>query len=111
MASRKSQRMMCFPPRFDQIQVGATHWLENKLTARMGQRKQQHIIGAMGIQVIQHDVNTLDGGGNPFFDGLQQVEKVGDGAPPRGQGQSFTSVRLQRAKNIATRCLKRCWAA
>lgn len=50
MASRESQGVMGFPPRFDEVQVGATHWLENELEARVGQAKQQHIIGAMGIQ-------------------------------------------------------------
>ncbi len=36
----------------------------------------------MGIQVVQYDVNPLDGGVNPLLDGLQQVEKDSDGAPP-----------------------------
>ena len=82
MASRESQGVMGFPPRFDEVQVGATHWLENELEARVGQTEQQHIIGAMGIQVVQYDVNPLDGGVNPLLDGLQQVEKDSDGAPP-----------------------------
>jgi hypothetical protein len=60
MASRESERVMGFPPRFDEVQVGATHWLEDELEAWVSQTKQQHIIGARGIQIIQHELsNTM----------------------------------------------------
>jgi len=71
-SSGKGQRVMDLPPRLDEVldevEVRRFDGLEDKLPAWVGQRKQQHVVGAVGTQVVQDDVDPLDGRVNPRFD-------------------------------------------
>jgi len=62
------------PPRLNQVQVGGVRGLEDELPARMGQREEQHVGGALGAQVVAHRLDALDAWIKPARD---VVEKIG----------------------------------
>src|SRR5689334_20649574 len=46
----EGQGAQCLPPRLHQVEVGRVDRLEHELPARMGQRKQKHVGGAVGVE-------------------------------------------------------------
>ena len=48
------------PPGLDQVELGGIGRLEDELPARMGQREQQDVGGAMHVQVVDDGVHPLD---------------------------------------------------
>lgn len=47
------------PPGFDQVQVGGVGRLEDELPAAVGQGEEQHIRGAVDVEVIAERVDAL----------------------------------------------------
>ena len=54
------QRAQNLPPGLDQIEVRGVLGLKDELPARMGQGEQQHIGGAMHVQVVDDRMDPLD---------------------------------------------------
>ena len=48
------------PPGLDQVEIGRVGRLEDELPTRMGQREQEHIGGAVDVQVVDDGVDALD---------------------------------------------------
>src|SRR6187200_239406 len=67
----------------------------------MQQAEQQHVGRAVGIQVALYGVDPLDPRIDPSLDRTQEIDPVDRGATLIGQGESFATRRLQRAKDIA----------
>ena len=62
-----------FPPRFDQIQGGGVGRLEDERPARMRQREQQDIGGAVGAQMVHDGEDARGIARQPGVDSLQKV--------------------------------------
>ena len=50
-AALERQRAQDFPPRLDQVQVGRIFGLEHELPARVGEREQEDIGGAVDVEM------------------------------------------------------------
>src|SRR5829696_4793460 len=101
-AAREGQRAQYLPPRLDQIEVGGVPRLEDELPARVDQRPEQHVRGAVGCQVVQDDVDAVDARVEPALDPLQEGDDVGGGAPGVGRGQRRARHGHEGAEDVAT---------
>ena len=64
----ESQGAQDLPPRFDQVQVSRVLGLEHELPARVGQSEEQHVGGAVDVEVVHHGVDPRDIGFDPTLD-------------------------------------------
>src|SRR5215469_10723321 len=76
-AAFESERAYDLPPGLDQVQIGRVFGLEDKLPARMGQRKEQDIQSPMRTQVVQDGIDSLHPRIDPALHLLQEGDKVG----------------------------------
>src|SRR3954467_12695515 len=100
-ASLQGQGAQHLPPRLDQVQVGGVLGLEHELPARMQQAEQQHVGGAVDVEVVEHGVDPLDRGIDPGLDLAQEVDPVDGGAALVGQGEGGTGRGLEGAEHVA----------
>src|SRR4051794_909710 len=100
-ASLQGQGAQHLPPRLDQVQVGGVLGLEDELPARMQQAEQQHVGGAVDVEVVEHRVDPLDRGIDPGLDLAQEVDPVDGGAALVGQGEGGTGRGLEGAEHVA----------
>jgi hypothetical protein len=92
-AALQRQRAQDLSPRLDQVQVGRVLGLEHELPARMGEREQEHIGGAVDVEVVHHGVDPLDPGIDPALDRAEEIDPVRDGAAPVGGGECIPRGR------------------
>src|SRR5260370_6887860 len=59
-SSLEGQRAQDFPPGFNQVEIGRVFGLEDEFPTRMGQAEQQDISSAMGAQIINDAINSLN---------------------------------------------------
>ena len=97
----ESQGAQDLPPRFDQVQVSRIFGLEDELPARMGQSKEQHIGGAVEIEVVPHGVDPLDPSLDPALDRAEEIDPVCGGAAGVGGGEGVPRGRSEGAEDIA----------
>ena len=79
-----------FPPRLDQVQIGRVFGLEDKLPTWVGQRKQEHVGGAVAIEIVHHCVDPRDPGVDPALDRAEKIDPVRDGATRVGFGEGVS---------------------
>ena len=75
--------------------------LEDELPTWMGEREQEHVGGAVDVQVVNDGVHALDLGRNPGLHPAEEVDPVDDGAPPVRRGKRLTGGRLEGAEDVA----------
>src|SRR4029078_6785623 len=101
----ESQGAQDLPPRFDQVQVSRILGLEDELPARIGQSKEQHIGGAVEIEVGHHGVGpldpSLDPSLDPALDRAEEIDPVCGGAAGVGGGEGVPGGRSEGAEDIA----------
>src|SRR5215212_5790646 len=100
-AALERQRAQDLPPRFDQVQVGRVLGLEDELPARVGQSEEQHVGGAVDVEVVHHGVDPLDIGVDPALDRAEEIDPVrGRAAGVRG-GECLPRGRSEGTEDIA----------
>src|SRR3954467_1916421 len=97
----EGQRAQDFPPRLDQVQVSRILGLEHELPARVGQSKEQHIGGAVEVEVVHHGVDPLDPSLDPALDRAEEIDPVRGGAARVGGGECLPRGRAEGAEDIA----------
>src|SRR3954451_1099762 len=75
-AAFEGQRAQDLPPRFDQVQVSRVLGLEHELPARVGQSEEQHVGGAVDVEVVHHGVDPRDIGFDPALDRAEEIDPV-----------------------------------
>src|SRR3954469_16524038 len=100
-AAFEGQRAQDFPPRFDQVQVSRVLGLEHELPARVGQSEEQHIGGAMEIEVVHHGVDPLGPGIDPALDLAEEIDPVRGGAAGVRDGEGVSRSRSEGTEDIA----------
>src|SRR3954463_11732028 len=75
-AAFEGHRAQNFPPRFDQVQVSRVLGLEHELPARVGQSEEQHVGGAVDVEVVHHGVDPRDIGVDPALDCAEETDPV-----------------------------------
>src|SRR4051795_8183029 len=86
-ATLQRQRAQDLPPRLDQVQVGRVFGLEHELPARVGEREQENIGGAVEVEIVYHRVDPLDAGVDPALDRTEEIDPVCGGAARIGFGE------------------------
>src|SRR5215213_1177934 len=100
-AAFEGHRAQDLPPRFDQVQVSRVLGLEHELPARVGEREQEHIGGAVEVEVVHHRVDPLDIGVDPALDRAEEIDPVcGRAAGVRG-GECLPRGRSEGTEDIA----------
>src|SRR5215212_8581818 len=100
-AALERPRAQDLPPRFDQVQVGRILGLEHELPARVGQSEEQHVGGAVDVEVVHHGVDPLDIGVDPALDCAEEIDPVcGRAAGVRG-GECLPRGRSEGTEDIA----------
>src|SRR5215211_6496873 len=100
-AALERQRAQDLPPRFDQVQVSRVLGLEHELPARVGQSEEQHVGGAVDVEVVHHGVDPLDIGVDPALDRAEEIDPVcGRAAGVRG-GECLPRGRSEGTEDIA----------
>ena len=74
--------------------------MEDELPTRMGQREQEHIGGAVDVQVVDDGVDALDLRRDPGLHLAEEVDPVHDGAPAIRRGERLTRGRLEGAEDV-----------
>src|SRR3982751_2907634 len=100
-AALQCQRAQDLPPRLDQVQIGRILGLEHELPARVGKREQEHIGGAVEVEVVHHRVDPLDPGIDPALDRAEEIDPVRSGAARVGFGEGLPRGRPEGAEDIA----------
>jgi hypothetical protein len=67
----------------------------------MGQREQEHVGGAVGVEVVHHGVDPLDRGVDPALDLFQEVDSVRRCAPVVGSGECSPCGWAECAEDVA----------
>ena len=100
-AAFEGQRAQDLPPRFDQVQVSRVLGLEHELPARVGQSEEQHVGGAVDVEVVHHGVDPRDIGFDPALDRAEEIDPVrGRAAGVRG-GECLPRGRSEGTEDIA----------
>ena len=100
-AAFEGQRAQDLPPRFDQVQVSRVLGLEDELPARVGQSEEQHVGGAVDVEVVHHGVDPRDIGFDPALDRAEEIDPVrGRAAGVRG-GECLPRGRSEGTEDIA----------
>src|SRR4051794_22754830 len=97
----EGQRAQDLPPRLDQVQVSCVLGLEHELPARVGQSKEQHVGGAVDVEVVHHGVDPLDPSLDPALDRAEEIDPVRGGAARVGGGECLPRSRSEGAEDIA----------
>src|SRR3954449_5164944 len=100
-AALQRQRAQNLPPRLDQVEVGRVFGLEYEFPARVGEREQEHIGGAVEVEVVHHRVDPLDPGIDPALDPAEEIEPVRSGAARVSFGEGLPCGRSKGAEDIA----------
>src|ERR1051325_4831006 len=100
-AALERQRAQDFSPRLDQIQVSRILGLEHKIPARGGEREQEHISGAMEIEVVHHCIGPLGPGIDPALDLAEEIDPVCGGTARVGGGECLPRSRSEGTEDIA----------
>jgi hypothetical protein len=100
-AALERWRVEDFPPRLDEVQIGRILGLEHELPARVGEREQENIGGAVRVEVVHHRVDPLDPGVDPALDRAEEIDPVRDGAARVGGGEGVPRGRPEGAEDIA----------
>src|SRR3954463_7099807 len=101
-AAFEGQRAQDLPPRFDQVQVSRVLGLEHELPARVGQSEEQHVGGAVDVEVVHHGVDPHDIGFDPALDRAEEIDPVrgraagvrGSECLPRGRSEGTEDIAL-----------------
>ena len=99
-ATFQRQRLEHLPPGFDQIQIGRVLGLEDELPAGISQAKEQHIRGAMGLQIIHDRVHPRHFRREPSLDLLEEVGPVGGRPAAVGTGEGFAGGGPEGAEDV-----------
>jgi hypothetical protein len=67
----------------------------------VGEGEQEHVDGAMDVQVVEDRVDSLRLGRDPDLDLLQEVDPVGDRAPVVGLGEGVAGGRPEGAEDAS----------
>src|SRR5690348_7803608 len=100
-AALQCQRAQDLPPRLDQVQIGGILGLEHELPARVGEREQENIGGAVDVEIVHHRVDPRDRGIEPALDRAEEIDPVCGGATRVGLGEGVPRSRSEGAKDIA----------
>src|SRR3954463_5366281 len=100
-AALQCQRAQDLPPRLDQVQVGGILGLEHEPPARVGKREQEHISGAVNVEIVRHRVDPFDPGVDPALDPAEEIDPVRSGAAHVGFGEGLPRGRPEGAEDIA----------
>src|SRR5215210_7287908 len=88
-------------PGLDQVEIGGIGRLEDEFPARMGQREQQDVGGAVDVEVVEDGMDALDLRREPGVDLRKEVDPVGAGAPAVRRGECLAGGRLEGAEDVA----------
>src|SRR3954452_20347171 len=100
-APLERQRAQDFPPRLDQVQVSRILGLEHELPARVGQSEEQHIGGAVDVEVVHHGVDPRDPSLDPALDLAEEIDPVRGRAARVGGGECLPRGRSEGTEDIA----------
>src|SRR6185312_82865 len=100
-AALECQRAQDLPPRLDQVQVGRIFGLEDELPARVGEREQENIGGAVDVEIVYHRVDPFDPGVDPALDRAEEIDPVRSGAALVGFRKCLPRSRSEGAEDIA----------
>lgn len=100
-APLERQRAQHLPPGLDQIQGGGVLRLADALPARVRQRAQQPVGGAMPVQVVHDGVDPLGLGRPPGLHPLEEVHPAGARPAGVGRRQRLPGRRPEGAEAVA----------
>jgi hypothetical protein len=72
----------------------------NTNSPRVGKREQEHIGGAVNVEIVRHRVDPFDPGVDPALDPAEEIDPVRSGAAHVGFGEGLPRGRPEGAEDI-----------